>query len=76
MFLPAWCRQLLTDARQRRRTSRLTLSEIMMILVYFHQSQYRNFKAFYLLHLCRHYRGGESMHNKLMPLVDKVLLCK
>lgn len=29
----------------------------MTILIYFHQAQYRNFKAFYLLHLCRHCRG-------------------
>ena len=28
-------------------------SEILTILIAFHQSQYRNFKAFYLLHLCR-----------------------
>ena len=58
VFLPAWHRQLLTGGtRQRKRTSRLTLGEIMTILIYFHQSQYRNFKAFYLLHLCRHCRG-------------------
>lgn len=58
VFLPAWHRQLLTGGtRQRKRTSRLTLGEIMTILIYFHQSQHRNFKAFYLLHLCRHCRG-------------------
>lgn len=58
LFLPAWHRQLLTGGtRQRRRTSRLILSEIMTMLIYFHQAQYRNFKAFYLLHLCRHCRG-------------------
>jgi transposase len=58
LFLPAWHRQLLTSGeRKRRRASRLTLSEIMTILIYFHQSQYRNFKAFYLLHLSRHGRG-------------------
>ncbi len=34
-FLPAWHRQLLSSGeRQRRRASRLTLSEIMTILVY------------------------------------------
>ena len=37
VFLPAWHRRLLTDGtRQRRRTSRLTLSEIMTILIDFH----------------------------------------
>ncbi len=58
LFLPAWYRQLLiSGTHQRKRTSRLTLGEIMTILIYFHQSQYRNFKAVYLLHLCRHCRG-------------------
>ena len=34
VFLPAWHRQLLTDGiRQRRRASRLTLGEIMTILI-------------------------------------------
>jgi hypothetical protein len=58
IFLPTWHRQLLTNGeRKRQRTSRLTLSEIMTILIYFHQSQYRNFKIFYLWHICRYCRG-------------------
>ena len=58
LFLPAWHRQLLTDGtRRRQRASRLTLGEILTILIEFHQSQYRNFKAYYLLHLSRHCRG-------------------
>lgn len=57
LFLPAWHRQLLTEGtRQRRRSSRLSLSEIMTILIHFHQSHYRNFKAFYLWQVCRQYR--------------------
>jgi hypothetical protein len=58
VFLPTWHRQLLTNGdRKRQRSSRLTLSEIMTILIYFHQSQYRNFKTFYLWHVCRYCRG-------------------
>ncbi|AFL74834.1 hypothetical protein Thivi_2934 [Thiocystis violascens DSM 198] len=57
-FLPDWHRQLLTQGeRRRQRASRLTLSEILMILIVFHQSQYRTFKAFYLLHLSRYARA-------------------
>ena len=58
IFLPTWHRQLLTNGERKRcRASRLTLSEIMTILIYFHQSQYRNFKTFYLWHICRYCRG-------------------
>ena len=55
VFLPSWPRPLLTaGTRQRRRSSRLSLSEIMTILIHFHQSQYRHFKAFYREQVCRH----------------------
>jgi len=77
-FLPAWHRQLLTGGtRQRKRTSRLTLGEIMTILTYFHQSQYRNFKAFYLRHLCRHCRGefpNLLSYNRFVALIPTALL--
>lgn len=33
---------------------RLTLSEVMTIIVYFHQSSYRNFKAYYPKHVQKH----------------------
>lgn len=59
LFLPTWHRQLLTRGQRKRpRSSRLTLSEIMTMLIDFHPSQYRNFKAFYLLHLRRYCRGA------------------
>ncbi len=58
LFLPVWHRQLLTGgARKRRRASRLTLGEIMTVLIDFHPSPSRPFKAFYLPHRCRHGRG-------------------
>lgn len=56
--LPTWHRRLLSEGlRQRRGSSRLTLSEIMTIVIHFHQSHYRHFKAFYLLQVCQHNRG-------------------
>ena len=78
VFLPAWHRQLLTEGtRQRRRASRLTLSEIMTILIYFHQSQYRNFKAFYLLQVCPHCRGefpNLLSYNRFVALIPTALM--
>jgi hypothetical protein len=47
-FEPQWERQLLGNGLQQRKRSRsLCLSEIMTILIGFHQSSYRNFKAYY-----------------------------
>lgn len=47
-FEPQWERQLLGNGLQRRRRPRgLCLSEIMTILIGFHQSCYRNFKTYY-----------------------------
>ena len=78
LFLPAWHRQLLTSGeRKRRRASRLTLGEIMTILLYFHQAQYRNFKAFYLLHICRHCRGefpNLLSYNRFVALIPTALM--
>ncbi len=41
----------------RQRPGELCLSEIMTILIGFHQSHYRNFKAYYLEHVCRYQRA-------------------
>lgn len=58
IFLPVWEKKLLADgSKKRRRTGQLRLSEIMTIIIYFHQSQYRNFKAYYTEHVCKHLRA-------------------
>ncbi|WP_317111394.1 IS982 family transposase [Chroococcidiopsis sp. SAG 2025] len=55
-FEPRWQQQLLHDGlRRRSRTRQLCLSEIMTILIAFHQSHYRNFKAFYVQQVSLHW---------------------
>jgi transposase len=46
-----------TGIRTRKRDRSLTMSEIMTILIVFHQSHYRNFKSYYLEHVLPHLRG-------------------
>jgi hypothetical protein len=47
-FFPAWQQQLIASGSiKRMRSPRLSMSEIMTILIHFHQSHYRNFKAYY-----------------------------
>ena len=49
--------KLLGVTRKRGPTPRLSMSEVMTILIYFHQSHYRDFKAYYMQHVCEHRRS-------------------
>lgn len=61
------------DVRTRRRSGKLSLSEVMTILVLFQSSSYRNFKAFYLNHVSVHWHSefpnlvSYSRFVRLMP---------
>ena len=47
----------ITDGKQHReRQSELYLSEIMTVVIHFHQSHYRDFKAYYTEHVRVHLR--------------------
>jgi transposase len=53
IFEPLWNKQRLSAGhKHRQRTAQLSLSEVMTIQIAFHQSYYRNFKAFYLEKVC------------------------
>jgi len=57
-FLPAWNRQMMTSGqKQRQRARSLTMSEIMTILIAFHQSHYRDFKAYYCEQVLKSWRA-------------------
>ena len=56
-FEPKWETQLLAQGQKtRRRARKLRLSEMMTILVAFHQNHYRNFKHYYLNQVVVHWR--------------------
>jgi len=58
IFLPVWEKKLLADGSKKRcRAGQLRISEIMTILIYFHQSHYRNFKAYYSEHVYQHLKA-------------------
>ena len=48
---------LIPNPRQRNRKGKLSLSEMLFIMVFFHLSGFRCFKLFYLYGICSHYRG-------------------
>jgi len=79
-FMPEWEKQLLSDGRRkRRRAGRMQTSEIMTVIIMFHQSNYRDFKNYYKGFVARFYADAfpsllsytrflEVMPNVLVPL--------
>ena len=54
LFFPSWQRILLENGEiKRRRACHLSPSEVMTIIIHFHQSHYRDFKNYYLHYVCR-----------------------
>ena len=87
VFEPQWESQLIGNGLQRRKRPRsLCLSEIMTILIGFHQSCYRNFKTYYQELVCcqlqpafpglvSYGRFVEWMPSALLPLCAYVRSC-
>jgi hypothetical protein len=79
-FAPQWQRHLVNEGSRRRwREPRLCLSEVMTIVVNFHQSGYRTFTDYYLRYVTLHLRWAfpqlvsysrfvELMPEALVPL--------
>src|SRR5271165_2776322 len=49
--------QLPSGKRQRQRQGEMHLSELLTLMIHFHQSHYRNFKAYYTEYVCVHLRS-------------------
>ena len=77
-FLPVWTKLLLTSGlKQRQRARSLILSEIMTILIAFHQSHYRDFKAFYCEYVLKNWRAefpGLVSYSRFVEYIPSVLV--
>jgi transposase len=77
-FLPQLEQQLLTSgAMQRRRARSLSVSEVMTILIHFHQSHYRDFKAYYCEHVLAHLRSefpGLVSYTRFVDFIPSALV--
>lgn len=65
-----------TRPEKRGRPRRLHQSEVMTILVHFHQSQYRTFKDYYLKEVCLHLRWAFPnlvSYNRFVALKSEVM---
>jgi hypothetical protein len=76
LFEPHWQARLL-DTRQRHRASTLCLSEVMTIIVLFHTSSYRNFKAYYTEQVMKQHAGAFPRlvsYNRFVELMTSALV--
>jgi len=78
--------QLASGVRHRQRQGSLCLSEVMTILIHFHQSHYRHFKAYYVEHVGVHLRDAfphlvsyqrfiDYLPSSLVPLAVYLKVC-
>ena len=76
-FEPEFERQMKkAGLRKRIRSSRLSLSEIMTIIVHFHRSSYRTFKDYYAKHVQKHLSAafpGLVSYNRFVELMPRAI---
>lgn len=59
VFIPQWQTQLLEDgSRTRRRDGRMSISEIMTVVIGFHMSHHRDFKNYYTGYVAIFYKNA------------------
>lgn len=77
-FLPHFEQQLLNlEGKQRKRSSKMSPSEIMTIVIHFHQSQFRNFKAYYQTVLQKNllpYFPKLLSYNRMVEVMQSVMV--
>lgn len=77
-FAPRWKEQMVAVGKKKSpRTPQLSESEIMTILIHFHESQYRNFKVYYIYHVLGSMQADFPRlvsYTRFIELVPRVLL--
>lgn len=75
-FEPKWrAERLASGERQRIRPCTMTLTEILTVIVHFHQSDYRTFKRYYNEHVCGHLSADFPRlvsYNRFLELMSEV----
>ena len=78
VFYPVWKQQLMEDGNiKRMRPTQLSMSEIMTIIIHFHQSNYRNFKAYYIEDVQTHLQSEFPdlvSYNRFVELMPRALI--
>ena len=77
VFETVWRKHLIGNGRVRNRATRLSMSEVMTILVLYHESDYKTLKGFYLREIAVNYRKdfpGLVSYNRFVELQRRCVL--
>jgi Transposase DDE domain len=76
-FCQTMQKRALSDGKRRVRQPGLCNSEIMTIMIHFHQSAYRDFKSYYMQHVQRHLRRAFPQlvsYSRFVTLLPRVVV--
>jgi hypothetical protein len=77
-FIPAWKRSLIqSGTKKRQKPGRLTESEVITLLVLFHQLRFRDFKSFYILYAQKHLTSAFPdlvSYTRMLKLLQGVMI--
>ncbi len=78
-FIPEWQQRLISDEKaiKRKRSHRMSYSEIITIWIFYHQSGYRTFKWFYQKHIqrrCQDKFPNTLSYNRFVEIAPKILV--
>ena len=78
VFIPEFEKQLICDgSKKRRRSSRMTMSEIMTIVIAFHMSNHRDFKNYYIGFIGKFYRNHFPLllsYTRFLEIMPKAII--
>lgn len=78
VFIPEWNKRLISSGEKKRcRESKLSVSEVITLLIIFHQSRFRDFKSFYIFYVQKQFRKEFPdllSYNRFVEIVPKVFI--
>lgn len=76
-FINKWNKNLLPNLEIKQQNSRMLISEIMTIVIFYHSSGYKCFKYFYLNHIIQNYKShfpNIVSYNRFVELMPKTIV--
>ena len=77
IYEPIWKRSLLSNGKHRLRKLKMSMSEMMTIVVHFHQKRYRDFKTYYVEHVLVEMNAEFPdlfSYNRFIQLMPRILI--